>query len=93
MYTRYKAFEQGDGPLLTTEENAEHLRKSGLILPEDKILYEFDAHTPEEACAIHHLRQGFEPYKPVGEPKPCPRCGSTYYPESSGVCWHCGKIG
>jgi hypothetical protein len=93
MPTRYVVYEQDDGPLLTTEENAEHLLKQGVILPEDQLLYEFDAHSPEEACSIHHLRKGSEPYRPEGEPKPCPWCGSVYYSESSGVCWRCGKIG
>ena len=50
-------------------------------------LYEFEAATWEEACAIYHLRQGFEPYKPDGEPAECPVCKAMYYPEGSGVCW------
>ncbi len=50
-------------------------------------LYAIEAATPEEANAIHSLRQGFGPYKPMGEPAECPECGAYYYPDGSGVCW------
>ena len=43
----------------------------------------------EEAMAIYHLRQGWEPYNPNGEPKQCPSCNAIYYPEGSGQCWKC----
>jgi hypothetical protein len=56
------------------------------------LLWRIEAATPEEALAIHHLRLGFEPYKPMGEPAPCPKCGAIFYPEGSGECWRCGKI-
>lgn len=54
---------------------------------ESEILYEVEAVTWEEAMAIHHLRMGWEPYKP-GKACQCPECGSTYY-EGSGWCWKC----
>ncbi|MEM5733839.1 hypothetical protein AAEI00_19320 [Shewanella algae] len=52
-------------------------------------LYIIEAETYEEAMAIYHLRQGWEPYLPIGKPEPCPSCGSTIYPGSSGECWKC----
>mgnify|MGYP001558516995 CR=1 FL=1 len=82
---------------------ADELRPS-VVGPDATILYEFEAATWEEAMAIHHLRQGWEPYRPAGEPAPCPTpglringkeparptCGAWYWPEGSGKCWHCG---
>lgn len=57
-----------------------------------RTLYEIDALTWEEACAVHHLRQGWEPYKPAGAPATCPSCKQAiYYPEGSGRCWLCQK--
>jgi hypothetical protein len=64
-------------------------RSSGLLSPQALCLYRFTATTHEEAHAIHALRMGWAPYRPVGSPVPCPRCGSTYYPEGSGQCWKC----
>jgi hypothetical protein len=58
----------------------------------DVLLWRIEAATWEEASAIHHLRMGWEPYKPMGEPSSCPRCGSIFYSEGSGECWRCGKI-
>lgn len=51
--------------------------------------YTIDAGSNEEAMAIFHLRQGWEPYKPEGEAEPCPACGEFYYPHGSGECWSC----
>ena len=50
------------------------------------------ADTPEEASAVHHIKMGWAPYKPMGEAAPCPQCGACFYPESSGVCPNCGPI-
>jgi hypothetical protein len=55
-------------------------------------LFEVEAHTPEEAMAIYHLRMGWEPYDPGGEAQPCPKCAAPFYPHASGECWRCGKI-
>jgi hypothetical protein len=64
---------------------------NGTLLPDcEFVLYKIEAETYEEVAAIHHLRMGWEPYKPAGEPKPRPKCGSFYYPEGSGDCWKCG---
>jgi hypothetical protein len=55
------------------------------------LLYIVKAESWEEAMAIHHLRQGFEPYVPQGKPETC-SCGAVYYPEGSGQCWKCRKV-
>jgi hypothetical protein len=57
-----------------------------------KRLFEVHASTWEEAMSIYHLRMGWEPYVPGGEPEPCPRCEAFFYPDGSGECWRCGKI-
>lgn len=54
------------------------------------MLWEFEAATSEEAMSVHFLRLGWAPYRPEGEPAPCPRCGSIYYPNGSAECWKCG---
>jgi hypothetical protein len=55
-------------------------------------LFEIEAHTPEEAMAIYHLRMGWEPYDPGSEAESCPQCAALFYPHASGECWRCGKI-
>jgi hypothetical protein len=92
MREKYQAIGLDDDSIvLTTEGNARILRGQGLLTG-FALLYEFEADTPEEAHAIHNLRQGWEPYKPEGEPEKCPKCNAIYYPESSGICWRCGRI-
>lgn len=54
----------------------------------DKV-YVIQAETPEEASAIHNLRQGYSPYYPMGEAQKCPRCDAGHYYLGSGKC-HCG---
>ncbi len=52
-----------------------------------------EAATWEEANAIFNLRQGYEPYKPIGKAEECPNTIAhryfCYYPMSSGKCF-CG---
>ena len=62
---------------------------NGLLSTEATLLYRFQAQTFEEASAIHALRMGWDPYRPIGEPTPCPRCGAIYYPGGSAECWRC----
>ena len=76
--------------MLTTAEEAAAARVRGLISPAATLAWRFEAATWEEANAVHALRMGWEPYRPVGNPAPCPRCGATYYPEASAQCWRCG---
>jgi len=70
---------------------AEH-RSKGLLGESAERLYSFEAHSWEEAMAIHHLRMGFEPYKPQGSPTPCVHCGALVYAAGSGQCWRCGYV-
>ena len=89
--TRWIYYKQKDGFLLTNEKNAKQLIKQGLITIEDKILYSFYAATFEEARAINHLREGYEPYKPIGRKDLCKKCGSIIYLDESGQCWKCNS--
>ena len=66
---------------------------NGSLQPDcEVLLWRIEAATWEEAMAIHNLRQGHGDYVPMGEAKPCPKCGAMYYPEGSGECWRCGKV-
>ena len=65
-------------------------RAKGLVSQEARLLYRIDAPTHEEAMAIHHLRMGWEPYRPVGSAQDCSNCGALRYPDGSGQCWQCG---
>ncbi len=69
------------------------LRSRGSLSDDATLLYTVPAETGEEAMAVHHLRQGFEPYQPQGKAAPCPKCKAIYYPEGYGDCWRCGHIG
>jgi len=91
--TTYEAWEDPDDNsilLATPDEVADHRAKT-LLGPNAELLYRFEAATWEEAKAIHALRMGWEPYRPMGTPAACPRCGATYYPDGSAECWRCGR--
>tara|TARA_R110002096_G_scaffold309403_4_gene503992 strand:+ start:18872 stop:19162 length:291 start_codon:yes stop_codon:yes gene_type:complete len=77
-------FKQGEGP--TQFGNGEYDKDCEVRL------YTIEAHSWEEAMAIYYIRQGWEPYKPVGEAAPCPECGFMFYPAGSGQCWQCDFI-
>ena len=94
MLRVYEAWQSANG-LVTACALAERfaqVRNDPDFGPDAKLLYRFEAHTLEEASAIHCLRMGWRPYEPVGESKPCPHCGAQVYPEGSGECWQCGKV-
>lgn len=74
---------------LTQDVYVEKHKRTGLIGINASILYVIEAGSSEEASAIHNLRQGWGPYKPMGKAEPCPTCGAMYYPEGSGDCWSC----
>ena len=76
----------------STADRIKEMRAQGLIPPDAKLLYQIEADTLEEAMSIHNLRMGWGPYKPEGDPEPCPKCGSWFYPKGSGDCWKCGNI-
>lgn len=59
----------------------------------EKLFWRIVVGSWEEASAVFNLRNGWEPYAPMGRAAPCPRCGSQFYPEGSGQCWHCDHIG
>jgi hypothetical protein len=65
-------------------------KTKGLISSGAVRLYRFEAATWEEAMSVHHLRMGYEPYKP-GSSGLCPTsgCDAFVYPEGSGECWKC----
>lgn len=93
-WQRWQAWERDGCITLTPRESVEQLRRSGQIELDSKFLYEFSAATGEEASTIHYERQGWGPYRPLGDPVPCPHnCGSEYYPQGSGDCSVCGHLG
>jgi hypothetical protein len=86
-------FDAQEGDLLfVRRSDIETMRKSGLINARATLLYVIEAESHEEAMAVHHLRQGWEPYRPHGNVDECPKCGALFYPMSSGECWHCGHV-
>lgn len=71
----------GEGPLTY---------RDGTVDPDcQQQFYTICACNFEEASAIYYLRQGWAPYRPMGNSAPCPQCGALYYPEGSGQCWSC----
>ena len=93
LFDEYEVWEDDGEITLSTRENIGSLKEKKLLGIKAKKIHSFSASTPEEASAIYNLRMGFEPYKPMGEPKLCPNgCGSYFYPESSSICAYCGKI-
>jgi len=64
-------------------------KRQGLISDTATLIHTVYADT-WEAMAVHHIKMGWEPYKPVGNAEFCPKCGSIYYPNGSGVCPKCG---
>ena len=79
----------GAAVALGSPESIAEQREKGLLGPGAKMLYQIEAGSWEEAQAVHALRMGWQPYRPNGEPAPCPRCGATFYPQGSGQCWRC----
>jgi hypothetical protein len=78
---------------LGTVENITDQRARGLLSSSARLMYEIVADTPEEAMAVHYIKQGRNPYHPMGTPQKCPKgCGNIYYPEESGECPNCGPI-
>lgn len=66
---------------------------SGVLEADYEKLWDIFAASSEEASAIHAMRLGWHPYKPMGEPELCPRgCGSYFYPLGSSECPLCGMI-
>ena len=84
---RYEAWIRADDTEISvgTASQIKENRRKGLLDAESRLLYEIEAETPEEASAVHHIRMGWEPYKPMSESEDCPNgCGAVYYPMGSG---------
>jgi hypothetical protein len=95
MFKEYQAWSDptDNSTTLTLAENIKEQLAEGILSPNAGLIYKIEAHTFEEASAIHHLRMGWGPYIPIGEPRQCPnQCGSMFYPDGSGECPNCGKI-
>ena len=89
----WQAYEHDGCITLTTKDRVHQLTRDGLLSPDATLRYEFRAETPESASMIHHHRQGWEPYNPMGDSELCPGgCGNYYYPAGSGTCPVCGSI-
>lgn len=56
------------------------------------LLWSVEVGSFEEALAIRNLRNGWEPYTPIGEPSPCPVCAAIHYADDSGQCWRCDHV-
>ena len=93
MKRTYEAWQDPDGlaTTFTPRENIQELRDKNLLAPNATLLFSVDADTFEEAMAIFHLRMGYEPFSPIGESSPCPKCGAQLYASGSGECWRCGE--
>jgi hypothetical protein len=74
-----------------TADRMREEREKGRLGPNSTLLYSFEAGTFEEAQAIHNLRMGWGPYKPLGDVERCPDCEAWYYPGGSGECWRCNS--
>lgn len=90
---KFEAWEDEEGVSFAKKESLQWQQENGLLGKNVKVLHTVEADTHEEAMAVHHIKMGWEPYKPEGEPQLCPNgCGSYYYPRGSGECPKCGKI-
>jgi len=89
----FEVWKDEDGVTLTDNEGIKDLKQKQLFSGQPKLLYKISADTPEEAMAVHHIKMGWEPFRPEGPAELCPKdCGSYYYPNGSGICPKCGKI-
>lgn len=85
----YEAWEDDDGAMVATAATCADHRARGPLVASARLLFAFEAATDEEAMAIFNLRMGWQPYRSIGEPGPCPACGATIYPQGSRQCWRC----
>ena len=93
MKCRFEAWADDEGISFATRESIKWQQENNLLGRNAKFLHVVEADTHEEAMAVHHIKMGWEPYKPMGEAALCPNgCGSYYYPDGSGECPKYGKI-
>ena len=88
----FEAWRDRDDVAFGTLASIAQQRTRGILSGTAEFLYSIEAHSWEEAMAIHHLRMGLAPYKPQGLPVPCVHCGALVYAEGSGQCWRCGRV-
>jgi|AntRauTorcE11898_2_1112593.scaffolds.fasta_scaffold16118_1 hypothetical protein len=89
----YEAWMDDESVTFATQEAIKFQKENNLLSGHLEFLHVIEADTHEEALAVHHIKMGWEPYKPVGEPKLCPNdCGFYFYPKGSSECPRCGKI-
>jgi hypothetical protein len=85
IWTVWSSFDRSEVTLVQGEGQPRFA--DGSMQPNsDKLLWRIEAATPEEASATHHLRMGWQPYRPFGEPAECLSCGAMFYPQGSGLC-------
>jgi hypothetical protein len=93
----YEAWEWNDGGSQIAFSTPAYFQQEfarGSIPQAAKLLHRIAANTWEEAMSLHHQQMGWSPYIPPGEPENCPHgCGAMFYPQGSGECPNCGKIG
>jgi hypothetical protein len=96
MKKPYEAWQHIDECEIITFGEVNNIKEQiaqGLIPIEAKLLHQVEADTYEEAMAVHYIKMGWLPYKPMGEAKECPNeCGAMFYPKGSGECPNCGRI-
>lgn len=91
---KWQAWGSDEGITFAPASRIEALRADGMISSKDSMLHELVASTGEDAMTQHHEKMGWEPYRPQGNPAPCPNgCGGHYYPLGYGDCPNCGHIG
>lgn len=89
----YEAWADGESVTLAKADGIKWHKDHDLIAHDAQLLHTIEVDTPEEASAVHHIKMGWDPYRPIGEPQICPRrCGSYFYQEGSGICPRCGEI-
>ena len=91
----YSAWRNSEGSQLTFWRGEEPpLTGNGKPLEGcDVLLWRVEAASWEEAQAIKHIRLGYGPNVPVGDPAPCPAGGAMYYPGGRAECWNCEHLG
>ena len=88
----FEAWQDAEGDVVfASATSIAEQRSNGLLPASAAMLYTVKADTWEEAMAVHHLRMGYRPYRPLGEPAPCPHCQALVYIDGSGECWRCGQ--
>ena len=94
MKKKYQAWEASDkgSSCLVPKKCVDKLKSNGTIEKNASLLHEIAADTWEEAMAVYHVKMGWEPYTPYGEPHECPHCGSIFYPQESSECPLCGIV-